>query len=320
MEPENIPAVGIDFGGTSIKMGVVVGKEVVALAPAIATQEYSSPDEMSKAIATFVKGLLREYPEVKTIGMGLPGFVDFKRGTVHTLTNVSGWNEVPIRKLLQDECGLPVVIENDANCMAYAEWKLGAGQGMKHVVCLTLGTGVGSGLIVNGALLRGAHSSAGELGQTSIDYKGRVGHYGNRGALEDYIGNKEIAADARSLYGVNGLDKAIVDCSPIALERAALAGDPIAQKVWTDMAQKLACSLINCCYILNPEAFVIGGAIAKAGNLLFEPLHEFMRTQLYSKLYNELKILPAQLGTQAGIIGAARLAIDTVIFGEYEQE
>lgn len=320
MEPDNIPAVGIDFGGTSIKMGVVVGKDVIALAPAIATQEYSTPEEMCNAIAIFTKSLLKDYPEVKTIGMGLPGFVDFEHGTVHTLTNVSGWNEVPIRDLLQKECGLPVVIENDANCMAYAEWKLGAGKGLRHVVCLTLGTGVGSGLIVNGSLLRGAHSSAGELGQTSIDYKGRVGHYGNRGALEDYIGNKEIAADARSLYGVNGLDKAIVDCSPLALERAALAGDPIAQKVWTDMAQKLACALINCCYILNPEAFVIGGAVAKAGNLLFDPLHEYMKTQLYSKLYNELKILPAQLGTQAGIIGAARLAIDTVLMGEYEQK
>ncbi len=320
MDSDTIPAIGIDFGGTSIKMGVVVGNEIIAIAPAIATQEYSDPGEMTHAIGLFVKALLKDYPEVKVVGMGLPGFVDFYKGTIHTLTNVPGWNEVPIRDLLQKECGLPVVIENDANCMAYAEWKRGAGVGYKHLVCLTLGTGVGSGLIVNGELLRGGHCSAGELGQTSIDYKGRIGHYGNRGALEDYIGNKEIAADARTLYGVNGQDKAIVDCSPIALERAALAGDEIAQRVWRDIAQKLACSLINCCYILNPEAIIIGGAVAKADKLIFEPLHEFLKAQLYGPLYEELKILPAKLGTKAGIIGAAHLAIDTLILGQNTQE
>lgn len=316
MDPNTIPAIGIDFGGTSIKMGVVVGDQIIATAPAIATQEYSTPEEMAHAISEFANALLKAHPEVQVMGMGLPGFVDFYKGTIHTLTNVPGWNEVPIRELLQKECNIPLIIENDANCMAYAEWKLGAGNGYKHLICLTLGTGVGSGLIVNGGLLRGAHCSAGELGQTSIDYKGRIGHYGNRGALEDYIGNKEIAADARTLYGLNGQDKAIVDCSPLALEKAALAGDPIAQRVWEDMAQKLACALINCCYILNPEAIVIGGAVAKAADLIFEPLHKFMKAQLYGRLYDELQILPAKLGTHAGIIGAARLAIDTRIMGE----
>lgn len=311
MDPNTIPAIGIDFGGTSIKMGVVIGSEIIASAPAIATQEYDSPEEMVDAIGQFANSLIEKYPEVKVMGMGLPGFVDFYKGTIHTLTNVPGWNEVPIRELLQKECGLPLIIENDANCMAYAEWKLGAGQGFHHLVCLTLGTGVGSGLIVNGELLRGSHCSAGELGQTSIDYKGRIGHYGNRGALEDYIGNKEIAADARTLYSQYGMDKAIVDCSPLALEKAALEGDPIAQRVWEDMAQKLACSLINCCYILNPEAFIIGGAVAKASDLIFNPLHKFMKEQLYGSLYDNLKILPASLGTNAGIIGAARLAIDS---------
>ena len=144
---------------------------------------------------------------------------------------------------------------------------------------LTLGTGVGSGLIVNGDLLRGATCSAGELGQTSIDYRGRLGHYGNRGSLEDYVGNREIAADARTLYASHGIDKAIVDCNPIALERAALAGDEVAAQVWRDLAVKLSCALMNCCYLLNPEAIIIGGGVAKAKTLLFEPLQEIMRTQ-----------------------------------------
>lgn len=315
MTASTIPSIGIDFGGTSIKLGVVRGTEVIAHAPSIATQEYGNPDQLIEAIAQFVNMLRLNHPEVQTIGMGMPGFVNFYQGTVYTLTNVPGWNNVPVREMLQAACGLPVYVENDANCMAYAEWKLGAGRGMRHLVCLTLGTGVGSGLIVNGDLLRGATCSAGELGQTSIDYRGRLGHYGNRGSLEDYVGNREIAADARTLYASHGIDKAIVDCNPIALERAALAGDEVAAQVWRDLAVKLSCALMNCCYLLNPEAIIIGGGVAKAKTLLFEPLQEIMRTQLAAPLAESLTILPAQFGTEAGILGSAHLALNTH-FGE----
>ncbi len=314
MSTSPIPAIGIDFGGTSIKLGVVVGNEVIAHAPSIATQEYDNPEQLIQAIAQFVKYLKDSHPEVKALGMGMPGFVNFYQGTIYTLTNVPGWNNVPVRQMLQDATGLPTYVENDANCMAYAEWKLGAGQGKTNLICLTLGTGVGSGLIINNQLHRGATCSAGELGQTSIDYKGRIGHYGNRGALEDYVGNREIAADARTLYAANGQDKAIVDCNPLALERAALAGDPVALTVWNELAKKLACSLINCCYLLNPEAIIIGGGVAKAKDLLFEPLKNTMRGQLFAPLMESLEILPARFGNEAGILGAAHLAINTHFF------
>ena len=142
MTASTIPSIGIDFGGTSIKMGVVKGAEVIAHAPSIATQEYGNPDQLIEAIAQFVNMLRLNHPEVQALGMGMPGFVNFYQGTVYTLTNVPGWNNVPVRDMLQAACGLPVYVENDANCMAYAEWKLGAGKGKRHLVCLTLGTGV----------------------------------------------------------------------------------------------------------------------------------------------------------------------------------
>ncbi len=307
-----IPTIGIDFGGSSIKLGVVKNNEIVAYSPSIATQEYETPDSLIQAISQFVKLLIQEHPDVKAIGMGMPGFVNSTQGTIFTLTNVPGWSNVPVRALMEKYCGLPTIVENDANCMAYAEWKLGAGQGKSNLVCLTLGTGVGSGLIIDGKLHRGATSSAGELGQTSIDYKGRLGHYGTRGSLEDYIGNRELAADARTLYAAHNQDKAIVDCHPLALEKAALSGDPIALKVWNELAKKLACALINCCYLLNPEAFVIGGGVAKAKDLLFGPLKQFMREQLPEPLIKELEILPAHFGTDSGIIGTAHLALNTI--------
>ena len=131
MTASTIPSIGIDFGGTSIKMGVVKGAEVIAHAPSIATQEYGNPDQLIEAIAQFVNMLRLNHPEVQAIGMGMPGFVNFYQGTVYTLTNVPGWNNVPVRDMLQAACGLPVYVENDANCMAYAEWKLGAGKGKK---------------------------------------------------------------------------------------------------------------------------------------------------------------------------------------------
>ena len=161
-----------------------------------------------------------------------------------------------------------------------------------------------------------ATCSAGELGQTSIDYRGRLGHYGNRGSLEDYVGNREIAADARTLYASHGIDKAIVDCNPISLERAALAGDKVAGQVWRDLAVKLSCALMNCCYLLNPEAIIIGGGVAKARTLLFQPLQEIMKTQLAAPLVgNTLKSFPPSSVRRRGILGAAHLALNTH-FGE----
>lgn len=309
-------ALAVDFGGTSIKMGVTAGERILATADRIPTAMFESPQAIIDAMIASARTLRGQFPSACVMGMGMPGWCDYQRGVLYQLTNVRVWDrEIPVKEMMEQALGLPVVLDNDANCMAYAEWKLGAGKGKRHLVCLTLGTGVGSGLIVNGELLRGATCSAGELGQTSIDYRGRLGHYGNRGSLEDYVGNREIAADARTLYASHGIDKAIVDCNPISLERAALAGDEVAEQVWRDLAVKLSCALMNCCYLLNPEAIIIGGGVAKARTLLFQPLQEIMKTQLAAPLVEYLEILPAQFGTEAGILGAAHLALNTH-FGE----
>lgn len=309
-------ALAVDFGGTSIKMGVTAGDRILATADRIPTAMFESPQAIIDAMIASARTLRGQFPSACVMGMGMPGWCDYQRGVLYQLTNVRGWDrEIPVKEMMEQALGLPVVLDNDANCMAYAEWKLGAGKGKRHLVCLTLGTGVGSGLIVNGELLRGSTCSAGELGQTSIDYRGRLGHYGNRGSLEDYVGNREIAADARTLYASHGIDKAIVDCNPIALERAALAGDEVAEQVWRDLAVKLSCALMNCCYLLNPEAIIIGGGVAKAKTLLFQPLQEIMKAQLAAPLVEYLEILPAQFGTEAGILGAAHLALNTH-FGE----
>ena len=303
-------AIGIDFGGTSVKTGVVCGHEIIDQAPPIATQDFDSPGELMQTMVSTVGDLRARHGSVRAVGIGMPGFVDFEKGIVSGLTNVRGWENVPLRSELEAKLGLPVSADNDANCMAYAEWKLGAGKGLRHLVCVALGTGVGGGVIVNGQMVRGARFGAGEIGQTSIDFQGRKGHYGNLGALEDYIGNREIARDALAAYEAAGISKDIEDCSPAALAEAAKLGDQVAIGHWDLIGRMLATAMMNTCWLLNPEAVVVGGGVARAGDLLFSPFREHLLRQLSGPFKDGLAILPAAFGHEAGTVGAAALALD----------
>lgn len=304
-------AIGIDFGGTTVKTGVVDQQLIIDHAPPIATQDFDCPEELIAAIVRVVEDLRLRHPRVAAIGVGMPGFVNFEEGLVYNLTNVRGWVSIPLKKLLETQTGLPVAVENDANCMAFAEWKLGSGRGYRHLVCITLGTGVGGGIIANGQMVRGARHGAGEIGQTSIDYRGRQGHYGNIGALEDYVGNGEIALDAREAYAAAGVLKSLEECSPAALAVAAQAGDAVALAVWNNIARMLATSAMNCCWLLNPEALVIGGGVARAGDLLMNPFRKYLFEQLSGPFKDHLTVHSAYFGHEAGTIGAAALALDT---------
>lgn len=304
-------AIGIDFGGTSVKTGVVKGSEVIDHAPPIATPDFDGPEELIDAIARTVEDLRARHPDVKAIGVGMPGFVNFETGTVYNLTNVRGWVNIGLKEQLESKTGLPVTVENDANCMAFAEWKQGAGRGFQHLICMTLGTGVGGAIIANGQMIRGARHGAGEIGQTSIDYQGRRGHYGNMGALEDYVGNNEITETARLAYEAAGAPKGVESCTPAALAAAAGAGDPIALKIWDDVGRMIATAAMNCCWLLNPEAIIIGGGVAKAGKLVFDPITNYLHEQLSGPFRDHLKIVPARFGNEAGIVGAAVLALET---------
>ena len=307
-------AIGIDFGGTSVKTGVVRGGEIIDLAPPIETQDFNGAHEISAAIIRTVGDLRMRHEGIRAVGIGVPGIVDFERGVVFDLTNVRGWANVPLREKLSHALGLPVSVDNDANCMAFAEWKRGAGKGFRHLVCAALGTGVGGGIIANGQMVRGAKFGAGEIGQTSIDYQGRPGHYGNLGALEDYVGNREIARDAQAAYAAAGIARDIEDCSPHALAEAARSGDAIARARWEEIGRMLATAMMNACWLLNPEALVIGGGVARAGDLLFTPFREHLLRQLSGPFSDGLAILPAAFGHEAGTVGAAALALEEAGF------
>lgn len=304
-------AIAVDFGGTSIKIGVTCGSELLDKAEPLPTQQFDSPESIIAAMCETIRSLMQRHPDAVAVGLGMPGWVHFYEGILYQLTNVPVWNhEVPVREVMQRELGLPVVLDNDANCMAYAEWKLGAGRGLQNIVCLTLGTGIGGGIVVNDRMLRGRKVSAGEVGQTSVCYNGRVGPFGNRGAVEEYIGNNEMAADAVARYAAAGIVRSVDECTPYHLELAARSGDIIARQMYFDFAEKLACLIMNLMYTLAPDAFIIGGGVAKAGELLFAPLDAMLKEQLFPVHYANLRLMPAFFGADAGIIGAGLMAAD----------
>lgn len=312
--------IGIDFGGTSVKIGVCEQAKILAHYPRIPTPEFDSPASLLVEMVRAV-GLLRDrFPDVAAIGVGVPGFVDWKTGIVHSLTNVPGWDRFPLRRHLDEATGLPVCVDNDANTVAYAEWRLGSGQGSRNLVAVTLGTGVGGGLILENRLYRGSDSLAGEIGQISIDLHGRPGPYGNSGALERYIGNAQVTERAMAAYAGRGEKRERRACSPEVLAAAAGKGDPVALALWEEIASELATVLAGVVWLLNPDTIVVGGGIAGAGDILFEPLRRRLTGQLDAVFSAGLRVVQARFGSDAGILGAAILGADAVADNTVLQE
>ena len=312
MHDSTITSIGIDFGGTSVKLGVCRGGDLLCTDAPIPTANFAGPQALIAEMAERAARLRAQYGAVAAIGVGVPGLVDFEHGFVHELTNVPGWKHVPLKAILGERTGLPVIVENDANAMCYAEFRHGAARGLKNVVALTMGTGIGGGLVLDGRMYRGSSFAAGEIGQMSIDFAGRAGHYGNLGALEKYTGNAQIAEHAVRRYAEAGVVRDVSECSPKQIADAAEAGDDIARQIWGEIADWLGTALSAIAWLLNPDAFVIGGGVAQAGELIFDPLKRKVQSMLSTVVWEKLRILPAKFSNEAGIIGSAALAADSV--------
>lgn len=307
----DIPTLGIDFGGTSVKIAVVVDADLISEMIRIPTQQHDGPDALIEEIKKQVDTLRKEFPGIAAVGIGVPGAIDFENGITYNLTNVRGWTNVPLRDIIKEKIGLPTILENDANCMAYAEFKHGAGKGFQNVVCVTLGTGVGGGLILNGQLFRGSRFAAGEIGQMSVDLYGVDGPYGNRGALERYIGNRQIGEMATQKYYDAGEDPP-ENVTPENLCKLANEGDEVAIAVWDKVATYLGNCLMSTIYLLNPDAIVIGGGVAHAGDILFKPLNEKLKNSLTKECFDDLTLSHARFGNTAGIIGCSTMARELI--------
>ncbi len=304
-------SIGIDFGGTSIKPGVVQDGRILARGNVILTRQDGDTGALIDDIVDEILRLRREHPDVQAVGFGVPGIIDPAAGVVVNLTNVQGWQRVPLRAVVHEKTGLVTNLENDAKAMAYAEWKHGAGHNLPNVICVTLGTGIGGALILNGRLYRGATKVAGEIGQTSIDYQGKDFVYGNKGALEAYVGHWHISERAKEIYAAAGRTLLDGDADPQRLAGAAHAGDPQAQQLWDDIGLKLGVGLVNAIWLVNPDRIVIGGGVAAAGDLVFLPVQRAIEARCEKTFWEKLEVVPATLGNDAGIIGAAVLALES---------
>jgi glucokinase len=278
------------------------GGEAVVLRAARAAGE--SMDEVLQA-----EGGTRD--QVAGIGIGAPGPLNRRTGILVEAPNL-GWRNFPLRELVSKAVGLPAEVDNDANCATFGEWWMGAGQGSKTLVGLTLGTGIGGGFIVNGELHHGASDAAGEFGHTTIDSTGRKCKCGNYGCLEAYASGPNIAA--RAVEGIEaGVESVLAELVEGDLDKvtaatvyeAVVLGDLYAHEVMKETAKFLGVGVANLLNALNPDAVVIAGGVTRAGDHLFVPLLKEVRRRAFRSAVEACRIVPAALPETAGVIGAA---------------
>ncbi len=312
-------AVGVDFGGTSVKVGLVEPTGRVAAVRVLPTAELRRPaqfiDGVVRAVASLTGRVGMCASRIAGIGVGAPGPVEEARGIIHSMVNVPGWREVPLARWLARRLQCPCVVDNDANCFALAEWRFGAGRGADDLICLTLGTGVGGGLILDGSLYRGASGAAGEPGHMVLDPRGPRCGCGRRGCLEALVGTAAIVVLGRpAVRRSERLRTLLRDhggrLMPRLIGRAARAGDPHARAVWVEIGARLGVGVANLVNLCNPERVVIGGGIANNWSLFAPAMRLTVRREAMAVPARAVRIVRAQLGDYAGIVGAAVLVWD----------
>ncbi len=308
--------VGVDFGGTNIKCGLVSDRGRVAHLVSLPTHTCAHPRAFIAGVGRTVERLARDAgvrtASLRGVGVGAPGLIDCRRGVVHSLVNVSGWRDVPLAALLSRRLGVRVAVDNDVNLVALGEWRFGAGRGARDLVCITLGTGVGGGLVIDGALYRGISGAAGELGHMVIDARGPRCHCGRRGCLEALVGTAAILRLGRRAMADSPALRALVReahgrLMPRLIGRAARAGDPAARRVWVEIGRRLGIGLANLVNALNPERVVIGGGVSNNWTSFSPTLIKTLRAEAMDVPGSAVRVVRTALGDRAGIIGAAVL-------------
>jgi glucokinase len=304
--------VGVDLGGTLIRAAVATGPASHQPPVRQPTPAGVPPDGLLDAIAAAARQACGgEAPD--GLALGLPGPLDPEAGRVYAAPNLHQWTDVPARDMLQQRLGCPVAIQNDARLAGFAEWVAGAGRGARHLIFMTVSTGVGGGLVIDGELYSGAAGVAGELGHVVVDPDGPACHQGHRGCLEGAASGTAIARRARELLAA-GLASSLgslpadqVDARAVAT--AAAAGDELSVRLYRDAGRALGLRIGGLLNTLSPEVVVIGGGLINAGDLLFAPLREAVGEIAFAVAMARCRIVPAALGTDAGLVGAVAWAV-----------
>jgi glucokinase len=306
---------GIDLGGTTCSFGLLDEAGTIHGEIEIETRQHDGPDVMLPRLAQAAKRVLESAKTpVLAVGIGVPGPVKHASGVCVYAPNLAGWKDLPVGPILSEKIGLPVHVLNDANAAALGEARFGAGVGSNDVLVLTMGTGIGSGLILDGQLRLGASERGAEIGHITVDINDKRGSAGNVGTLESVCGRDAIVWRAlRALtWGRDSiLHQTCPDLSeltPRHIAEAAQQGDDLAKRVWIETASYLAVGIVNVVFTADVSRVVIAGGVAQAGEALFEPLRWAVAARTSRLTFDVSQILPAKLGSQAGLIGAAQWA------------
>ena len=306
---------GVDIGGTKVAAGVVDEAGRVLERSQVPTPSHD-PKAVEDAIVDAVERL-RERHRVEAVGIGAAGWVDNTQSVVRFSPHLA-WRDEPLRAALEHRVNLPLIVDNDANAAAWAEYRFGAGAGSSVMVCLTLGTGIGGGLVINGSLFRGTYGMAGEWGHVTVVPGGHWCECGNRGCWEQYASGNALVREARALLAAGGPGadalRASLGVEPDALSgphvtAAAMAGDPVATALLADVGRWLGLGIADVVAGLDPEVVVIGGGVSAAGELLVGPAREAFEATLTGRgfrTYARLEL--ARFRNDAGLVGAADLA------------
>lgn len=309
--------IGVDIGGTNVKIAIVDTNGHIVYSNSVPTRaemgyQYTI-NNIKSTITLSMKetGIPKE--NIGGIGVGLPGQIDSVNGIVRLLPNIPGWVDVPLAKILQDEFGLPTKLDNDVRVATLGEYKFGAGKGYKNLICITVGTGIGSGIMVNGQLVRGASLSAGEIGHmTLVDEGGEICGCGNTGCLEALASGPAIVKMAYE-YIMGGKSCKFKEMSVNSsitsqiVAEAAEMGDAVAKTIFYRIGRWIGIAMANLVNILNPEVIIVGGGVAQAGDILLDPIREQIKRRALKISADTVKVVPAELGESAGVVGASLL-------------
>ena len=308
--------IGIDVGGTKV-LGGVVDESGKVLTTARKDTPRQGGSALTQTIADVAKELLEQH-SVASVGVSAAGFVSSDRKTMLATPNIADWNGVDLDNQLTKLIGLPVVIENDANAAAWGEAKFGAGKNQDHMMMLTVGTGIGGGIVVNGALYRGAFGIAAEFGHMRVVPEGHICGCGARGCFEQYASGNALLRHAREAISASPEvarnllsrgDGTVAGLTGQAITDAARDGDPVALAAFNTTGQWLGAGIASLAVLLDPACVVIGGGVIDAGEILLKPTRESLeRNMPFAGKHPYPQIIAAQLGNEAGLVGVADLA------------
>lgn len=294
-------ALGVDIGGTNLKIGIVSPSGKLLKKKVVPCEPEKGAEFVAKKIAQSRDELAKN---VTCCGVGVPGPINKKRTHIIQAPNLANWLNVPIKKIIEDALEIPVVIENDANVAAFGEAWVGAGKKAKTLILFTLGTGVGGGIILDGELWVGSFGGAGELGHITVEKSGYPCACGNTGCLELYASASAMAREYARRAGAKKSAEEICNMAGY--------GDKAARDVLENAARYLGIAIASIVHTIEPELIILTGGLAEAGDILIKSVETEVRARIFKQLRSVVKIVKGELGTDAGIIGAAGWALKSL--------